>query len=258
MAGLSRAQIEARLRAAQREAQRKVQAEVARVNRENQRRVDEHNRKVRAHNQKVTQDAQRRIDAYNREVRRVNEHNKRVDAQNRATVARLQGEARASGSSVPSYTPTERALVDRVREQASRFPDRDWDAFLSYARIDGEQTASDLRDALQALGIEVWFDQVSITPGKSQSLQMDRGLRIARCGIALLTPAYLTGRFWTERELGALLHKSMLVPVLHNVTFTEVREYSGILPDLAGFETARDSIEEIAQKIAGAVRPTPS
>ncbi|MGQ0623125.1 MAG: hypothetical protein ACT4PP_00475 [Sporichthyaceae bacterium] len=82
---------------------------------------------------------------------------------------------------------------------------------------------------------------------------MDRGLARARCGIALLTPAYITGRFWTERELGALLRKDTLIPVLHNVTFEQVAEYSGILPDLAGFETSRDSTETIAEKIAAAV-----
>ena len=42
-------------------------------------------------------------------------------------------------------------------------------------------------------------------------------------------------------------------PVLHNVTFEQVAEYSGVLPDLAGFETARDSVEVIAQKIAAAL-----
>lgn len=79
------------------------------------------------------------------------------------------------------------------------------------------------------------------------------GLKKARSGITVLTPAYLTGRFWTERELGVLLNKSSLIPVLHNVTFDDVKEYSGILPDLAGFTTQYDSIEDIARKIAAAV-----
>jgi hypothetical protein len=69
----------------------------------------------------------------------------------------------------------------------------------------------------------------------------------------VLTPAYLTGRFWTERELGALLHKDTVIPVLHNVTFDDVREFSAFLPDLAGFTTAEDSVAEIAAKIASAV-----
>jgi len=82
---------------------------------------------------------------------------------------------------------------------------------------------------------------------------MDAGLRKARAGIALLTPGYLTGRFWTERELGALLCKETLIPVLHNVTFEDVRRYSGILPDLAGFTTVKDTVPEIAEKIAAAI-----
>ena len=70
---------------------------------------------------------------------------------------------------------------------------------------------------------------------------------------SLSSPLLLVGRFWTERELGALLHKEMLIPVLHGVSFDQVAEYSGILPDLAGFETSRDSVAVIAQKIAAAV-----
>ena len=130
---------------------------------------------------------------------------------------------------------------------------REYDTFLSYARIDGAEIASQLKDELEALGVAVWFDEVAIVPGRSQSLQMDAGLRKARSGITLLTPAYLAGRFWTERELGALLNKETLIPVLHNVTFEDVKQYSGILPDLAGFTTKNDSVEDIAKKIAAAV-----
>ena len=82
---------------------------------------------------------------------------------------------------------------------------------------------------------------------------MDKGLARARAGVVVLTPAYLTGRFWTERELAALLHKDTLIPVLHGVTFSDVAECSGILPDLAGFTTELDTFTEIAAKIAGAI-----
>jgi len=259
MAGLSRGQIEAKLRAAQREAERKIKAEVDRVNRENKRRVDEYNRKADQHNRQVVEAQQRRVNAYNAEVARVNAHNQRVNAQNqqantrnRATVAELNRQLRSAVTG-PRYTPAEQSLADRLQERAAQHPEREHDAFLSYARIDGADVGVALREELDRLGASVWFDEVAIVPGKSQALQMDKGLRSARCGIALLTPAYLTGRFWTERELGALLHKETLIPVLHNVTFAQVAEYSGILPDLAGFETARDSIQDIAAKIAAAI-----
>ena len=211
---------EQRLRREAQKAEREINREIDRVNRENQRRVDEHNRKVGRHNKAV-------VDDLNRQLR--------------------------AASSGPRYTASEEALADRVQQAVAQQQAREVDAFLSYARIDGSEVGGALREEVERLGVSVWFDEVAIVPGKSQARQMDQGLQRARAGIAVLTPAYLAGRFWTERELGALLHKDTLIPVLHGVTFEEVREYSGILPDLAGFETSRDRIAVIAQKIAAAV-----
>ncbi len=217
---------------------RENQREAERVARESQRRIDAYNRKVDAHNQKVVAD-------YNREVDRVN-------TQNRATISELNRRLRGA-SSGPRYTVEEQGLADRVQSAVVGLETREYDVFLSYARIDGAEVGAHLRRELENLGVSVWFDEVAIVPGKSQALQMDKGLQSARAGVALLTPAYLTGRFWTERELGALLHKETLIPVLQGVTFAEVAEYSGILPDLAGFDSSQDSVEVIAQKIAAAV-----
>jgi hypothetical protein len=204
------------VRAAERKAETEWKREVARVN--------------------------RRIDAYNRKAER----------HNRAVIADLNRQLRA-GSSGPRYTVEEEALADRIQHAVAERDDRECDTFLSYARIDGAQIADTLSQHLDDLGVSVWFDRDAIIAGKSQSLQMDKGLQKARAGIVVLTRAYLEGRFWTERELGALLHKEMLIPVLHGVAFKDVAEYSGILPDLAGFETSRDSVDVIAQKIAAAV-----
>lgn len=263
-----RAEQEAR-RAAQ-QWEREVNREIDRVNRENQRRVHEYNRGVDEHNRRVAadwnraaQEEQRRVDAHNREVdrvnrenaRRLNEYNRKAHARNQNLVGELNRQLRAA-SSGPRYTIPEQALADRVQLALAEVSDREFDAFVSYARIDAAEVGSALTQELQAQGATVWFDEVAIVPGKSQARQMDIGLQRARAGVAVLTPAYLAGRFWTERELGALLHKETLIPVLHGVTFDQVKEYSGILPDLAGFETSRDSIGVIAQKIAAAILVT--
>jgi len=50
MVGFNRAQFEAQVRAAQREAQRTMQAEIDRASRENKRRVDAYKRRVQQHN----------------------------------------------------------------------------------------------------------------------------------------------------------------------------------------------------------------
>jgi len=244
------------LRAAQRRAEAQFKREIDRVNRENQRRIDAHDREV----DRVNRENQRRLDAYNR---RVDQHNQKVvtdynrqvrsaTAHNTAVIANLNRQLRSAPSG-PRYTAGEQALADRVQRAVPQRDEREWDTFLSYARIDGAGVGEELCRRLEELGVSVWFDAIAITPGKSQAIQMDKGLQSARAGIALLTPAYLVGRFWTERELGALLSKETLIPVLHGVSFAQVAEYSGILPDLAGFETSRDSVEVIAQKIAAAL-----
>jgi hypothetical protein len=261
------------LREAQRQAEAQMKREVDRINRENQRRVDEYNRKVEQHNRKVAADYNREVDRVNREnQRQVDEHNRKVEqhnkkaladhnrnieaanAHNSAVIADLNRQLRAAPIAIgPRYTPQEQVLADRVQKAVPERDDREWDIFLSYARIDGADVGAALQKHLEQLGVRVWFDAIAISPGKSQARQMDQGLQKARAGIAVLTPAYLVGRFWTERELGALLHKETLIPVLHGVSFEQVAEYSGILPDLAGFETSRDSVDVIAQKIAAAV-----
>lgn len=253
MAGISASEFNRRIREAQRkaeqdlqrrlrDAQNQVKREVERINSQNQRTVDAYTRKVEAHNRKVISD-------HNSAVK---QHNQKAETHNKKAIEEINRRLRSATSTV-QYTDAERHLADRVHEAAAAIDSREYDSFLSYARIDGAGVAGELRQCLDDLGVAVWFDEVAIIPGRSQALQMDAGLRKARTGIALLTPAYLVGRFWTERELGALLSKKTLIPVLHNVTFEQVAQYSGILPDLAGFTTARDSIDDIAQKIAAAV-----
>ncbi|MFD3519272.1 toll/interleukin-1 receptor domain-containing protein [Streptomyces sp. NPDC058653] len=237
------------MKAAQRKAEQQMQRELKRAADQANREIDQHNRKVEKKNRQAVAEYNRKVDA----------HNRAADRHNRQEVSRVNRELRKAASQpTVSYTESERQLAQRVQETVTTQETREYHVFLSYARIDGSEIASSLRDNLEGMGVSVWFDEVAIRPGKSLALQMDQGLRRAHAGVAVLTAAYLTGRFWTERELGVLLHKSTLIPVLHNVTFEDVAQYSGILPDLAGFSTEHDSVREIAEKIAAAVLVTES
>jgi len=245
-------EINQRIRAAQRQFEQQVNREIQRVNDQNRRAVADYNRKVEAQNRQAVADYNRKVEAQNRQAvadynRQVQAHNRKADAQNKKVADDINRQLAAAGRPRVIYTQQEQSLVERVQD-AVPIETRDYDLFLSYAGIDGGAVATELHE-------DVWFAPIAINPGKSQTLQMDQGLARARAGVVVLTPAYLAGRFWTQRELGALLHKDTLIPVLHSVTFADVAEYSGILPDLAGFTTDRDTLAEIAAKIAGAVLP---
>lgn len=236
---------------AEREINRQLRAAQQQAEREMKRQIDAANREITAENRRIQARNRTAINNYNRAVE---QENRRADAHNKRVIGEIN--RRLAAASRPPvevhYTPAEQELVDRVHA-ALPVDAREHDLFCSYARIDGAAVAEELYAALTALDLDVWLDKVEIQPGKSMSRQMDHGLRLARAGVVVLTPAYLAGRFWTERELGALLHKDTVIPVLHNVTFSDVREFSAILQDLAGFTTAEDSVAEIAAKIASAV-----
>jgi hypothetical protein len=257
VANFSAGRINSQIRAAQRQVEQQIKREVARVNRENQRIVADANRKLQREIDRVNRANQQEAERVNRANQRtVDNYNRQADAHNKKVIDGINQQLRQGTTTTVRYTQPEERLAHRVHEAVALLDPREYDTFLSYARLDGETVATELRNELDVRGVAVWFDQIAIKPGHSQSLQMDQGLRKARSGIALLTPSYLTGRFWTERELGALLSKSTLIPVLHGVTFDDVKEYSGILPDLAGFSTATDTVAEIAEKIAAAVLVT--
>ena len=134
-------------------AERDLSREVERVNREDEHRVNEHNRKVDAENK-------RRADAYNREVdravredqRRVANHNRKADRHNQAVIDNLNHQLR-DASSGPRDTVAEDALANRVQHAIGQQTGREVDAFLSYARIDGSKVGSELREEPRRLAL---------------------------------------------------------------------------------------------------------
>lgn len=210
-------------------------------------------RKVEANVNRELHVAQRKAEAdANRQMRSL-ERKAQSDLNRRVRAARAR-----SKPTVVSYTQSELIVAERVSRAVAIQDEREVDIFLSYATSDGSTVARELCSELTARGLSVWFGEVSLQPGKSQALAMDRGIRDAHAGVVVLTPAFLAGRFWTDRELGALLHKETVIPVAHGVSFEQISNFSAFLPDLHGFSTERDPVAEIAEKIARTVASEPA
>lgn len=86
--------------------------------------------------------------------------------------------------------------------------------------------------------------------------EIDKGLAKSRVGIVLVTPAFLERvkrEGVAEKELSALLARDLLVPIVHNTTFEELREVSPLLGSRSGLSTTEESMEDVAAKIADLV-----
>ena len=89
--------------------------------------MDDHNRKADAHNKRVIADYNRQVEARNR----------KADTHNRAVINDLNRQVRQANV---RYTEPERRLADPASDAAgAQLDPRDYDTFLSYARIDGQR-----------------------------------------------------------------------------------------------------------------------
>lgn len=168
--------------------------------------------------------------------------------------------SRSAGSTSVPYTAAERRTLEPVRreavQQAQSYPDRR-DLFLCHAWEDRCGAAKELHDLLEFLGVTVWFSEKDVSLGTSLIRAIDKGLRMSRIGIVLVTPALFTSlnaEGVADKELSALLATDRVIPVAHGTTFEAIRDVSPLLAARSGLSTGESSLEDVAAKIAETVR----
>lgn len=160
-----------------------------------------------------------------------------------------------AGSSV-SYTPAQVASLTPVREaveaQTATKPDLR-DCFLCHAWDDRQGAAKELHDLLEAAGVKVWFSEKDLGLGVPMMRAIDKGLAASKIGLVLVTPALLSRlpkEGVADKELSTLLQGNRLVPIVHDTTYTALRDVSPMLASRSGLDTSEDSMTVIAKKIA--------
>jgi hypothetical protein len=153
------------------------------------------------------------------------------------------------------YTPAEVRTLTPVRENVEKrscLPDLR-DVFLCHAWDDRKGAAKELHDLLESRGVSVWFSEKDVLLGSSLLREIDKGLAKSRVGIVLVTPALLNrlaGEGIADKELSALLARDLLVPILHNTTYEDLREVSPLLGSRSGLSTAEEPMTDVAAKLA--------
>lgn len=118
---------------------------------------------------------------------------------------------------------------------------------------DRRDAAKELHDLLEAEGVSVWFSERDIALGEPFLREIDRGLAKSRTGLVLVTPALLKRvdrRGVSDKELSTLLARDLLIPVVHDTSYDELRSVSPLLGCRNGLDTAEDSMAVVAAKVA--------
>lgn len=181
-----------------------------------------------------------------------------IKSQN-AAAARQFNPTRRLGDPAPGpFTPARR-LNDPVLA-VPESPEPDHDVFLSHASEDKEDIARPLKDALEARGLTVWFDEIKIKVGQSIRQEIEKGITHARFGVVVLSPDFFAKQ-WTQAELDALFSKKMatgenlILPIWHRVTKDQVNAKSPLLAGILALNTSLMTVDEIADAIADVVHP---
>jgi len=161
----------------------------------------------------------------------------------------------SSANSTILYTPTEIRTLTPVRENVEKrieLPDLR-DVFLCHAWDDRKFAAKELHDLLESKGVSVWFSEKDVLLGSSLLREIDKGLAKSRVGIVLVTPSFIKrvkAEGIADKELSALLARDLLVPIVHNTTYDELREVSPLLGSRSGLSTGEESMAEVVAKLA--------
>lgn len=132
------------------------------------------------------------------------------------------------------------------------------DVFLSHASEDKDDIARPLKEALEARGVSVWFDEIQIKVGQSIRREIEKGIAQCRFGIVIVSPHFFAKQ-WTQAELDALFSKKMesgedlVLPVWHHISKDEVSRQSPLLSGIHALNSALMTTEEMADVLAEAV-----
>jgi hypothetical protein len=134
-----------------------------------------------------------------------------------------------------------------------------WDVFISHAGEDKIAVARPLRDALESLGIKVWFDAFELGIGDSLRRRIDQGLARSTFGIVIFSANFFA-KGWPQYELDGIVTRSLsgeqsILPVWHGISKDEIMAQSPSLADKVARSTSEYTIDQIAEEIACRVRP---
>ena len=135
----------------------------------------------------------------------------------------------------------------------------DWDVFISHAWEDKEEIARPLAEALRRKGLRIWYDEFTLTLGDSLRRSIDHGLAQSRYGVVILSPNFFA-KEWPQKELDGLIAREIpgekvILPIWHNITADQIREYSLTLADRVAVSSDR-GLEHVVEELLRVIKPT--
>ncbi len=130
-------------------------------------------------------------------------------------------------------------------------PRKMYDVFLSHASKDKITYVEELKQTLDILGVQVFYDKDTIEWGDAWKQKIYEGLEKSEFAIMVISENFFD-REWTELELKELLERQneegqkLILPILHNITPEQLKAKYPKVADIQAIESKNNSYEKIA------------
>lgn len=130
-----------------------------------------------------------------------------------------------------------------------------YDVFISHASKDKLDYVEQLKNTLDNLNINIFYDKDSIKWGDKWKQRILEGVESSEFAIIVISENFF-GREWTEKELNELLNRQndsgqkIILPLLHNITTEQLENKYPDVADIQAISTSDYNCDEIVHLFA--------
>ncbi|MGE7811746.1 TIR domain-containing protein [Lysinibacillus capsici] len=130
----------------------------------------------------------------------------------------------------------------------------EYDVFLSHSSLDKDIFVSEFSEKLSKKGLKVFEDVKVFKIGQSQTDMMNMGILNSRFVVIFLSKNFIESG-WSQYEFKSFLNREInekrviILPIWHEVSVDEVRQYNPYIVDKYAFNTSKQTLDEMVNQI---------
>lgn len=146
--------------------------------------------------------------------------------------------------------------INAIKAQEEKQRTAMYDVFISHANADKLDYVNDLKQSLDKLRINVFYDKDTLEWGDKWKDKILEGVAKAEFAIIVISENFF-GREWTEKELQEFLNRQntsgqkIILPILHNISVSQLQEQYPAVADIQALNSSKHTCDEIALEFAG-------
>lgn len=133
-----------------------------------------------------------------------------------------------------------------------------YDAFICHASEDKDTFVRELAEKLKSHGLNIWYDEFTLTVGDSLLRKINEGLLQSKYGIVIFSKDFFEKR-WTRRELEGLVAleengQKKILPVWLNVKREDILKTYPTLADLYAADASK-GLNHVVDELLKVIKP---